>query len=324
MSHELTPGKMRGLAATSTDAGVFTILAIDHRDSLRIVLQPEDPGSLPAAAVTEVKLDVLRAMAGDASAVMLDPEYGAAQAIAARALPGQVGFLCAVEAQGYLGDPAARQTTLLDGWSVAKAKRLGASAVKLLVLYRPDGGEVTAAQDELVSAVVADCAANDIPLFLEPLGYARDGENPEQLAAARRETVIGSVRRLGALGPDVLKVQFPVDTSWESDRAVWRAACAELDEAAPVPWALLSAGDPFDVFREQVQIACESGASGFMAGRAIWGDVIGLPRERRTEALGAVARPRFRELAGIAATSGRDWGSHCTAPGIDEHWYRRY
>lgn len=89
----LTPGKVRGLAATSSLEGVFTVLAIDHRDSLRIVLDPSDPGGIPASAITEVKLDLLSALADEASAVMLEPEYSAAQAIVTRTLPGHVGFL---------------------------------------------------------------------------------------------------------------------------------------------------------------------------------------------------------------------------------------
>ncbi len=93
---------------------------------MRVVLDPNDPHGLPATALTDVKLGLLRELGADATAVMLDPEYSAAQAISTRVLPGGVGFLAAIEAQGYLGDPRARQTSLLEDWGVAKAKRLGA------------------------------------------------------------------------------------------------------------------------------------------------------------------------------------------------------
>jgi tagatose 1,6-diphosphate aldolase len=322
----LSPGKIRGLSATSTGNGVFTILAIDHRDSMRVVLDPEDPPGIPAADLTDVKLWLLRELGNEATAVMLEPEYSAAQAIATRTLPGTVGFLAALEAQGYLGDPTARQTSLLDGWSVEKAKRLGASGIKLLVLYRPDS-PIADAQDQMIRGVIADCARYDIPLFLEPLAYVTEPgmatDSPE-FAAKRRRIVVDTVRRLGALGPEILKVQFPIDTRHESDRALWADACAELDEAAHVPWALLSGGDPYELFRDQVRVACEAGASGFMVGRALWGEAIRAPAPERAELVERVLRPRFRELAAIARDFGRDWGARHTMPDVDETWYPEY
>lgn len=327
MSPPLTAGKLRGLAQTSTAGGIFTILAIDHRDAMRVELAPDDPASIAPAELTAVKLDLLRALGDIATAVMLDPEYSIGQALAARALPGSVGFLAAVEAQGYLGDPTARQTSLLDGWSVAKAKRAGAAGIKLLVLYRPDAGDLADAQDRTIAAVIAECAREDIPLFLEPLAYVTEpglDVNSPEFAAKRRDIVIGSVRRLGALGPDVLKVQFPVDTRHEPDRQVWADACAELDAASPVPWALLSGGDPYELFRDQVEVAATAGASGFMVGRALWRDAVTAAPADRQRIVDEVARPRFLELAAIAREHGRDWGARHTLPDVDEHWYLTY
>jgi tagatose-1,6-bisphosphate aldolase len=316
----LTPGKVRGLSATSTPEGLFNVLAIDHRDSLRVVLDPAHPETVPASVLTDIKLDLLAGLADGASAVMLEPEYSAAQAIASRRLPGSVGFLAAVEAQGYLGDPTARQTTVLEGWSVEKAKRLGANGIKLLVLYRPDGGEVSETQERTIADVVDDCAGHDIPLFLEPLLYEDETTSPGE----RRALVVDTVRRLGALRPDILKVQFPVDTAKEPDRGAWRDACAELDDAAPVPWALLSGGGTYERFREQLEIACAAGASGFMVGRALWGEYVAASPEDRPALLRTTLRPRFAELAAIAGEHGRDWAAHLRLPHVDERWYLSY
>lgn len=323
----LTPGKIRGLAATSSGNGIFKVLALDHRDSMRVIIDPDNPDAVDAADLTAVKLDLLRELADEATAVMLDPEYSAAQAIVAQALPGTVGFLAAVEAQGYLGDPTARATSLLEDWGVEKAKRLGANAIKLLVLYRPDAGTVTEGQDRLIEQVINDCALHDIPLFLEPLAYAIEpgmATNSPEFARQRRSIIIDTVRRLGALGPDILKVQFPVDTQHEANRTIWREACQELDETSPVPWALLSAGDPYELFREQVGIACETGASGFLAGRALWGEYVAAPAEERPRLMDEQVRPRFQELSAIACQTGRDWAERCRFPQVDERWYSTY
>jgi tagatose 1,6-diphosphate aldolase len=68
---------------------------------------------------------------------LLDPEVAAAQAIAARSIPNHVGLVVAVESTGYTGDATARQAQIIPGWSVEKAKRMGASTIKLLAYYHP-------------------------------------------------------------------------------------------------------------------------------------------------------------------------------------------
>jgi tagatose 1,6-diphosphate aldolase len=135
---------------------------------------------------------------------------------------------------------------------------------------------------------------------------------------------VETVRRLGRLGAEVLKVQFPLDTAREPDRAAWLDACAELDDVAPVPWALLSGGGSFERFREQLAVACEAGASGFMVGRALWGEYVHAPPDGRAELMRSSLQPRFAELAAIASRDGRDWSVRLELPRIDEQWYRTY
>ncbi|HSJ72623.1 MAG TPA: tagatose 1,6-diphosphate aldolase [Acidimicrobiia bacterium] len=308
----LAPGKVRALTQASNDAGVFTIFAIDHRDAMRAILDPDDPQAVPASTLTDLKLAFVRAMSPHASAVLVDPEYSAIQAVRDQAIGRDTAFLVALEAQGYLGDPHERLTSLLDGWSVERAKRLGASGVKLLLPYRPDS-EAADAQDALVSEVVAECARYEIPLFLEPIGYRIEGESPQR---ERRWIVCESVRRLGALGPDILKVPFPEDTS-RVDLPAWRDACVELNEACPVPWALLSGGDELDSFATQVEVACHAGSSGFLVGRALWASVIvGDPQTRRT-AINDHVVPGFTRLARIATSLGRSWIDRVGPEGLD-------
>jgi tagatose 1,6-diphosphate aldolase len=116
---------------------------------LRSMIRTSAPEAIPAAEVTAVKLDIVRHLAPGASAVLLDPIYGAGQAIAAGTLPGHVGLLCALEELGYLGDHFGRHTTLIASWNVEKAKRLGATGIKLLPYYHPDAGPVAEAQEHL-------------------------------------------------------------------------------------------------------------------------------------------------------------------------------
>ena len=145
-----------------------------------------------------------------------------------------------------------------------------------------------------------------------------------EFAMMRRRILIDTVRRLGALRPDVLKVQFPVDTRFERDQAVWADACSELDEASPVPWALLSGGDRYELFRDQVRVACSAGASGFLVGRALWGEYVQAQPSEQSRIMDEVVRPRFEELSTLASTHGRDWGERYAWEDVDERWYLTY
>jgi tagatose 1,6-diphosphate aldolase len=309
MNRRLTPGKLRRLQTAASPAGVFRILAIDHRGVLLRMMDPHGGGHVPAERVTRIKLDVVREVGPLTTAVILDPQYGALQAIACGALPGHVGLLTPLESEPRAAGPGAPGEDR-PAWSVRQACQIGASGVKLYLSYHPDADDRTRAQEDLVRDVVRQCAEEDMPLFLEPVARSLDPDAPigsARFARQRRHLSLRIVERLGALGPDVLKLQFPVDGRHETDEAVWRTACAELNDASPVPWALLSAGDPFEIFKAQLQVACEAGASGFMAGRALWSEVATAEEPERRALLTETVLPRMQELNQIADRYSHDW-----------------
>src|SRR5690606_11666550 len=154
------------------------------------------------------------------------------------------GLVVAVEETGYTGEPTARKSQVLPGWSVEKIARMRAAAVKLLVYYHPEAPNA-AEQEALVREVGEACARHDIPFFLEPLSYALGGSPGKLTAAEKRAVVVETARRLTPLGVDVLKAEFPGDSKAEPDEAVWAEACRELSAASQVPWVLLSAGVTF-------------------------------------------------------------------------------
>ncbi|HIC88225.1 MAG TPA: DUF2090 domain-containing protein [Anaerolineae bacterium] len=322
----LSIGKLRGLQSTASDDGIFTILALDHRGSLRRMLRPDAPDAVTYNEIVMWKQRIVTALASHASAVLLDPIYGAAQAIQSGALPGHVGLLVAQEKTGYQGASHVRRTELVEGWSVAKTRRMGASAVKLLVYYHPDAGELAEMQRGLVRQVAAQCVTHDIPLFLEPVSYSLQpevGKDSPAFAAQRRRIVVETARQFTALDIDVLKAEFPVDPLWETDESVWRDACHELTEAAATPWALLSAAVDYQTFRRMVTVACQEGASGFIAGRAVWQDAL-----REGDAGLAEAARRLDELSEIASRYSTPWqqrhpGVAALEP-ITQGWHQRY
>ena len=144
MLRQLTLGKMRGLQQISDARGIFAMCAMDHRGSMQRLINKTDPKQVTADVLAQYKRDLTEALTPTSTAVLLDPIYGAAQAIASGALPGDTGLLVSLEETGYESDAQGRVTTLLPDWSVEKIKRMGASAVKILLYYRPDLSENSA------------------------------------------------------------------------------------------------------------------------------------------------------------------------------------
>ena len=317
-------GTQRGLAACASAAGTFAILALDHRQNLRKELRPDEPDAVTFDEMVGLKQSVVRNLSTGATGTLLDPEVGAAQAIADGSLPASGGLIVALEATGYEGSAGDRRSRILAGWSVEKAKRLGASAAKLLVYYHPDAPGATD-QERLVEGVAGECAEHDLALFVEPLSFGLDGR--PLLDEERRRVVIETARRLTQLGPDVLKAEFPYDPSVDdSDR--WREACEELDAASPVPWVLLSGGVDDAVFERQVETACGAGASGVLVGRSVWAEAARLSGEERDQWLASEGRRRLRRLAELVERVGRPWRDRWleakpTAQPT-EGWYRGY
>jgi tagatose 1,6-diphosphate aldolase len=325
-------GKLRGLQQLADSRGIVTMCAIDHRGALKRALNEKNPAAVNHQDMVDFKLDLCQAMGPYASAILLDPEYGAAQAIAAGLLPGHKGLLVSMEKSGYAGDSAARITELLPGWDVKKAKRMGASAVKLLVYFRPDLKDLASKQLDLVAGLADECIEEDIALLVEPVSYPtkEDGGSSKRFGEMKPGLVIETARQISALPVDVLKAEFPADMKVERNDDRLLGLCRELNQASRLPWVLLSAGVDFDSFRRQVEMACKAGACGFLAGRALWQEAVKIhSRKERMSFFRNTAAPRLRELAEIADKYGSPWYSKLgadkgrfTAP--VEGWYRSY
>jgi len=330
-------GKLRGLQQLADSRGIMTMCAIDHRGALKRALNEKNPDAVSYQDMVDFKLDLCQAVAPFASAILLDPEYGAGQAIAAGLLPGPKGLLVSLEKTGYTGDNTARITELLPGWSVKKVKKMGASAVKLLIYFRPDLKDIALKQLDLVARLADQCLEEDIAFLVEPVSYPieeerinQGGTSSKKFAEIKPGLVIETARQITALPIDVLKAEFPADIKFEQDEGKLLGLCQELNRASRLPWVLLSAGVDFESFRKQVKIACKAGASGFLAGRALWQEGAQIrSRDERMKFFQNTAAPRLKELAEIADIYGKPWYSRLGAENgkftpLAEGWYRGY
>ena len=313
----LSIGKLRGLQQISSARGTLTALALDHRQNLR----KANPAFINDGELTRFKLDVTAALAEEATSVLLDPEVSVAQAIAQHVIPKVVGLVVALETTGYTGDAIARHAQIIPGWSAEKAKRMGASAVKLLVYYHPDSSTAKEIED-FISKVAEDCQKHDLVLMLEPLSYSLD-ENKKLTSEEKRYVVVETARRLTPLNVDVLKAEFPQDVN-DPDETKWMEACQEVSSASIVPWILLSAAVDYEAYLRQVTVACNAGASGIAVGRAVWKEAVNLDGEERIEFLRTTARQRISRLSSSCNALAKPWTAFYSAPQLDSQWYVDY
>jgi tagatose 1,6-diphosphate aldolase len=312
----LTIGKLRGLQQISSSRGTFTALALDHRQNLRRA----NPAFVNDDELSRFKLDTTKVLGAKATAILLDPEVSAAQAVAADAIPNHVGLVVALESTGYTGDATARQAQIIPGWSVEKAKRMGASAVKLLVYYHPDSPTAREIED-FVKQVAYDCNRHDLVLMLEPLSYSLD-ETKKLSSDEKRYVVVETAKRLTPLSVDILKAEFPLDAA-EKDQKVWADACAEISAASTIPWILLSAAVDFDIFLQQVTIACNAGASGIAVGRAVWKEAVMMDGNERMQFLSTTGLRRISRLASLCQALAKPYTDFYSAEAPFD-WYKNY
>jgi len=320
---KLTNGKFEGITHISNQHSLFTMLATDQRGSLKRMLNPEDPSSVTPEQLKEVKLALIKNLAGrysgsKASGVLVDPEYSYEREFLEKCMiRADVGLLMSAEKSGYGGQGEfAPQVSFFNGLdaenAVASIKKRGASAVKLLIYYRPDS-PTAKHQEKMVKAIGEATVKYDIAFLLEVVVHSLEGgphkkKNPKEFAKIKPQLVIDSAKELTKpeYGVDILKAEFPVDLRYSEELgqspSEW---CKALTEASQTPWVVLSAGVDFPLFKEQVLYASRNGASGFLAGRAIWKESVAM--KNREEFLQTTGVERLNTIADIVNTYATPW-----------------
>lgn len=288
---KITPGKIRGLQAVSDSRGVIAAAAMDQRGSLqKAIAQGKgiDKKDVTPAMMEEFKEAVVRILTPYASAILLDPEYGLK---AAKSRAKNVGLLLAYEKSGYDNTQPGRLPDLLDHYSVRRLVEAGADCIKILLYYTPfDPPKINETKHAWVERIGAECAALDIPFFLEFVGYDESlDEKSIEFARKKPEIVTRSMEEFSKnrYGVDVMKVEVPVNMAYvagtkacKGESAYTREQAKEFfRQAAAVakrPFIYLSAGVSNEVFSETLELAGESGTqfSGVLCGRATWKDGI--------------------------------------------------
>jgi tagatose 1,6-diphosphate aldolase len=276
------------MKAVANADGVIAAAAMDQRGSLKKALAKEKGGDVTDGMLEEFKALVTEVLTPHASAILLDPEWGLP---ASRRRASNAGLLLAYEKTGYDKTGPGRLPDLLDVWSVRRLVEAGADCLKILLYYTPfDPKDVNEQKHAWVERIGDECRANDIPFFLEFVGYEEgaDEKGPEY-AKKKPDVVAGSMAEFtkDRYGVDVMKVEVPVNMKFvEGAEAYSGQAAYTRDEAkqrflqaaevATKPFIYLSAGVSNEEFTESLALAGESGVkfAGVLCGRATWKDGI--------------------------------------------------
>ncbi len=280
--------------------GTFAVVALDQRNTLRRMYAAAGQPDVPDEELVAFKADVLGAL-DNASAVLVDPSYGVPARTRAGAATG-TGVLIAAEPAVRATHGAEPRVTRDPRQDARWVRGLGGHALKFLVQIRADrpgdggGPDLTAEGLDVVRAVVADCRASGMPCVIENLTYPLPGEEPDP--GGRADAIIEAAVALDELRPDLLKLEYPGSPE----------ACRRLGASIRTPWAVLSAGVGFDEFAEVLRISCdEGGASGFIAGRAVWKDAVAMSPPERGRFLADEGRRRLDACVAAIAGRARDW-----------------
>ena len=320
----ISAGKYWGMRRMADPSGRFRMTAVDQRPPIKNPIRAKrGTAEAPWEDVAGFKEMLIRELQGESSAMLLDPHYAYPRGVTM--LDASRGLILTLEDSIYRETPGGRLSSEIDDWSVEKIKRAGGDAVKVLTWYRPDADPaVCRAQQDFTARIGDACARYDIPFVFELLVYplGRDAEQTRdyvEMKTKHPELVLESVRVFAdpKFGVDLFKLESPVPAAdvpgvgqpgWE-DTQRWFDALAE---AAGRPWVMLSAGAGMEEFRRVLTHAYRAGASGYLAGRAIWLDAFGhfpdwaaIERELRG---GAV--DYMRSLNALTDAAARPWSQH--------------
>ena len=317
----ISAGKYWGMRRMADATGRFRMTAVDQRPPIKNPIRAKrGTPQAPWEDVAGFKELLIRELQAESSAMLLDPHYAYPRGVTM--LDARLGLILTLEDSIFRETPGGRLSAQIDDWSVEKIKRAGGDAVKVLTWYRPDADpEVCAAQQDFTQRIGAACARYDIPFVFELLVYplARDAEQTREyveMKTKQAQLVIDSVRTFAdpRFGVDLFKLESPVPAGdvpepGTAGSAQVQAYFDELHRAAGRPWVMLSAGAGMREFQRVLHYAYAAGASGYLAGRAIWlkafqrfPDWGGIRDELRAEAV-----PYMRGLNALTDGAARPW-----------------
>jgi len=262
------------------------MVAVDARESMRAIMR--DAGCAHDDDDVRAFKQTVASELGDLpSAVLCDLSYGEEAIDVMRKRHPSTGLIIAVDSfdEDRFGP---LHESRLDKRAMDRAVALGGvDALKLYLFWRPDA-QVHARIDD-ARRFVERCRELGVISLVEGVVTLAPGEDGFDDALVRAAEEFGSTR------PDVYKTQMPTYAR-NADAQIERQA-RRVSDAVGVPWVVLSKGVAPERFPDAVAAACRGGASGLLAGRAVW-----RPSLASGDAAAELAREGRRRLEHLVET----------------------
>ena len=130
----------------------------------------------------------------------------------------------------------------------------------------------------------------------------------------KADHVLASVEEFAkpVYGVDVFKLESPVSARDADGSAGVQAIFDEMGRLAARPWVMLSAGAGKSEFRAVLEHAFAAGASGFLAGRAIWLDAFNAYPDWAAIKAGLIgeAADYMADISALADATATNWSAH--------------
>lgn len=279
------------LDALARASGTFLMVAMDQRESLRTMLEQHHDDADDARMV-RFKLAVARELGPYASGFLIDRRYAYDEIVRDRLLPPTCGLILAADALEQPRGGVVQDTELDEGVGGVIAPEV--VALKLLVIWRDDAER--ARRVDMARRFVELARSHRLLSVLEPVVRGPEGFD-------REAAIVEAAAELGATGCDLYKCEVPTHGAGEpAEITEWSR---RIDAAVACPWVVLSQGVEPSRYPAAVEAACKGGASGMLAGRAVWTST--LAADDPTVLLRALSVPRLQELGAIVDEHGLPW-----------------
>jgi sulfofructosephosphate aldolase len=274
--------------------GGMTMLALDQRGSLRtIIASGKDEASIGDDRLIEFKAAAAEILAPMASAVLLDSGLGRK---AMTLVPAGVPLI--LSADKFEQKPGGPVTKAILDPAVTPdlIEECKAAALKLLIIWTQGSGAEF--RREQVGRFVELARKTGRIALVEGIVRNDKGER-FTTTQSHGEAVLEAAVELMETGSDVYKSEVPGYLPGQLGQV--SAFAKRMTQSLSKPWVVLSNGVEAADFAEGVRLSCAAGASGFLAGRAIWADAAS-KTDARTE-LKRESIPRLRNLIDIVQAS---------------------